>query len=383
MSKILLSLAGSILSFTLWFCAGMAWFCTGTATAEPLKVGIRPAPPFVMESELHGLEGISVDLWEAIARRLAVETRYVRFDSVDGTLEALREGSVDLVIAPLTITREREEMIDFSHQYFRSGLTVATRPDHAFDLARSLKVVGATLVSPSSLFVIGIVAAATILYATIAYANRHQYKEWDEISAEPRLVRMLHFCLHGLVRSFGMDDDIFRFRSLVMQVASLLMLLFGITMVGGYIGLVSASLTSGMESARSYAVEDLEGARVGVLERSTAQQFVAGISAPNGREPSITAYHSLKEALDGLVRGETDVVLGDWVQLTFFARQGPYRDRLLVQDETLQFEPYGWGLPVDSPWRDTINRELIGILRSPEWPGLVRRHLGEGVVSPQ
>lgn len=376
MSKILLSALGSILALALWLCAGMA-------AAEPLKVGIRPAPPFVMESELYGLEGISVDLWEAIARRLAVETRYVRFDSVDDTLEALRKGEVDLVIAPLTITREREETIDFSHQYFRSGLTVTVRPDHTFDLARSLKVVGATLFTPSSLFIIAIVLAATLLYATIAYAHRYRYKEWDEISAEPRLVRMLHFCLHGLVRSFGMDDDIFRFRSLLMQATSLVMLLFGITMVGGYIGLVSASLTSGMESARTYAVEDLKGARVGVLERSTAQQFVAGISASDGGAPPATAYHSLKEALDGLVRGETDVVLGDWVQLTFFARQAAYRDRLLVQDETLQFEPYGWGLPVDSPWRDAVNRELIGILRSPEWPGLVRRHLGEGVVSPQ
>lgn len=37
----------------------------------------------------------------------------------------------------------------------------------------------------------------------------------------------------------------------------------------------------------------------------------------------------------------------------------------------------------DSPWRDTVNGEMIGILRSPEWPGLVRRHLGDGAVSPQ
>jgi ABC-type amino acid transport substrate-binding protein len=40
-------------------------------------------------------------------------------------LEATASGEVDAAAAALTITTEREQMVDFSHPFFTSGLGIA------------------------------------------------------------------------------------------------------------------------------------------------------------------------------------------------------------------------------------------------------------------
>ena len=45
-------------------------------------------------------------------------------------------------------------------------------------------------------------------------------------------------------------------------------------------------------------------------------------------------------------------MIGDWVQLVYLANTAAYRDGIQVYDQTLRFEPYGWGLPTGSPLRD-------------------------------
>ena len=65
-------------------------------------------------------------------------------------------------------------------------------------------------------------------------------------------------------------------------------------------------------------------------------------------------------------------MVGDWVQLVYLANTDAYREGIQVYDQTLRFEPYGWGLPNGSPLRDPINRQMIQVLRSDIWPKTVR-----------
>ena len=56
-----------------------------------------------------------------------LQFEYVLKDDVDGPIEAVETGEADLGIAAVTITAEREEVIDFSHAYFPSGLQIMTK----------------------------------------------------------------------------------------------------------------------------------------------------------------------------------------------------------------------------------------------------------------
>lgn len=87
--------------FVLW-----PWFSTA-APAAPLEVGIKPAPPFVMQDENGRWTGISVELWRAAAEALDIEYRLHPYE-LETLLQALESGSIDVGVGALTITAQQE-----------------------------------------------------------------------------------------------------------------------------------------------------------------------------------------------------------------------------------------------------------------------------------
>ncbi|WOD40447.1 basic amino acid ABC transporter substrate-binding protein [Nodosilinea sp. E11] len=94
-----------------------------------LVVSTEPAfPPFVYLTEAGDLVGFDVDLITEVARRLGLEVyfAYIPFDGLMATLEA---ETADASVDAMTITARRDESIDFSRPYFKSGLAIAVHRD--------------------------------------------------------------------------------------------------------------------------------------------------------------------------------------------------------------------------------------------------------------
>ncbi|MGF1570015.1 MAG: basic amino acid ABC transporter substrate-binding protein [Nodosilinea sp.] len=94
-----------------------------------LVVSTEPAfPPFVYLTDNDELAGFDVDMINEIARRLdlKVDYAYIPFDGLFATLEA---ETADASVDAITITPKRDESIDFSRPYFKSGLAIAVRAD--------------------------------------------------------------------------------------------------------------------------------------------------------------------------------------------------------------------------------------------------------------
>lgn len=72
--------------------------------------------------------GFDIDMWDAIAKRMGVEYELRPMD-FNGIIPALQTGNVDVAIAGMTIKSKREEVIDFSHPYYDSGLLMMVRSD--------------------------------------------------------------------------------------------------------------------------------------------------------------------------------------------------------------------------------------------------------------
>jgi arginine/lysine/histidine/glutamine transport system substrate-binding/permease protein len=98
---------------------------------KTLVVSTEPAfPPFVYLDDDGELVGFDVDLITEVAQRLGLEVyfAYIPFDGLMATLEA---ETADAAVDAMTITAERDRLIDFSRPYFKSGLAVAVRCDQA------------------------------------------------------------------------------------------------------------------------------------------------------------------------------------------------------------------------------------------------------------
>jgi len=83
---------------------------------DTLIVGYKLSPPFV-SSQNGTLVGPSVWLWNKISRELGISFKYVEFP-LHELLSGLKDGEIDVVLSPLTITSERSESIYFSSPYY-------------------------------------------------------------------------------------------------------------------------------------------------------------------------------------------------------------------------------------------------------------------------
>ena len=74
-------------------------------------------PPFEYYNEKFEFEGFDIELMNLIVKELGVEVEFKDF-AFEGLGDALKLGQVDAVIAALSVTPERAEVVDFSNIYY-------------------------------------------------------------------------------------------------------------------------------------------------------------------------------------------------------------------------------------------------------------------------
>ncbi|ABW14306.1 extracellular solute-binding protein family 3 [Parafrankia sp. EAN1pec] len=98
-----------------------------------LTVGVRPdTPPFGSRNPDTGeFEGFDVDLALLVGRALFGADGHVRFRAVTGAdrVALVRDGTLDLVAATLTITCDRADEVDFSAPYYLTAKAVLVLED--------------------------------------------------------------------------------------------------------------------------------------------------------------------------------------------------------------------------------------------------------------
>ena len=114
----------------------------GDAAGEKLIVGTNAAfPPFEYLGDDGQPEGFDVALIKAVGEKIGaeVEVQDMEFDSLVSSIG----NKIDLAIAGMTVTEEREKMVDFSEPYYEAVQSVIVPKDSAISSAEDLK--GATI----------------------------------------------------------------------------------------------------------------------------------------------------------------------------------------------------------------------------------------------
>jgi polar amino acid transport system substrate-binding protein len=118
----------------------------GGGSAEKLVLGTcADFPPFEsVNITTKKIEGFDIDIAKEIAAK-ANKTLQIVDMQFDGLISAVKVGSVDLVIAGMTITPARAQQVDFSDPYFGGNQSVVVRSDQTGitkwdDLNRSIKI---------------------------------------------------------------------------------------------------------------------------------------------------------------------------------------------------------------------------------------------------
>jgi polar amino acid transport system substrate-binding protein len=152
---------------------------SGTAFAEPVKVGIaaEPYPPFASPDAAGNWVGWEVEIIGAVCAAAEMEC-VVTPVAWDGIIPSLTSGQIDAIMASMSITDERMQTIDFSDKYYNTPTVivgakgVTMTPDAAGLAGKIIGVQVSTIHQDYAQTYFGDSAAEIKLYQTQDEANQ-------------------------------------------------------------------------------------------------------------------------------------------------------------------------------------------------------------------
>lgn len=109
----------------------------GCASMPDLRVGISPSYPplaFMQSGELAGIEpDLAQKLGKQTGRRIVYEI--IPFDRL---IQTLQEGKIDLIMAGMSVTPERQQLISFTDSYMKTGQMLLIREKDVKRFPRAL-----------------------------------------------------------------------------------------------------------------------------------------------------------------------------------------------------------------------------------------------------
>jgi ABC-type amino acid transport substrate-binding protein len=335
------------------------------AQSDPvLKVGISPFSPFVFLTTGEPT-GMSIDMWQALARHLDIKFEYIECKGVADKLKRLEEGDIDIAIGGITITEERESVFDFSHPTYETGLDILIP-----------KVVESTLIglitslfTGQKMFFVGALLVLIIIAGHIIWlVERSSSRRRTSFHRNyfPGVFEGMYWALIT-ASTIGYGDKVPQ-RWIGRILAAIIILMF-LPLFGFFVAQLSSDLT--MQSLRSNinGPQDLGGRHVAVVEGTTSFHYMKKENA------YLSLSKRVEDAIESLLKGEVDAVVYDAPNLLYYAK-GEGQDRVMVVGKT--FEPQNYGLAViqGNPLREKINRAILNMIESDELERIEAKWLG-------
>jgi len=330
---------------------------------RPLVVGTKEAPPFAIRGADGSWSGISIDLWQNIAADLGVEFE-LREMELAALLAAVGGGDVDVAVAAVTVTPEREAAMDFTHAFHVSGLGIAVSSERGLGWIAVLE----QFFSLAFLRVVTGLAALLLAVGWLVWLFERRRNTEQFGGPASHGIGSAFWWSAVTMTTVGYGDK--APQTVGGRVVALLWMFAALIVISTFTASITASLTVGSLRSGIEGPEDLPGARVGSVTASASAAYLDRAAV------SFTPSATLGDALASLASGALDAVVYDLPILRYQARQR-FGRRLAVLPVVFERQLYAIALPPDSPLREPINRALLARTTTPDWQRQLDGYLGE------
>ncbi len=329
---------------------------------QPLIVGVKVAPPFVIEDHGH-YSGLAIDLWQETAADHGWKYVYKPYD-LEGLLDAVSASKVDVGIGAITATAAREKRMDFAHPITSSGLGVAVRGGQT---AGWLAVVRA-LVSPAFLKVIATLALLLFVVGFLVWMLEHERNPEQFGGTRRQGIFSGFWWAMVTMTTVGYGDT--APRTVGGRIIGLVWMLAALVVVSFFTASITSALTVGQLSDRVRSAADLGGMQVASVPASTSAAWLERQKFGYSKATDVDA------ALADLAAGRVDAVVYDEPLLRWNIQQH-FRGKLKVLPLLLERQDYAFALPTGSRLREPIDTSMLQRINAPDWPERLKKAFGE------
>jgi polar amino acid transport system substrate-binding protein len=326
---------------------------------KPLLVAIEVMAPCVMKSD-EVYTGFEIELWEEISKDLGLEIAYYE-TNMDGIFKDLIEGKAHVGFSCITITHEREKLVDFSHHTLDSGLRILVSNKKAFSLIEPVK----SLFSP---LVMKAMAYLSLFIIVCGHVFWWVEKGKHLISANyfPGIFQSFWYVMVTMT-TVGYGDIVPR--KWVGRVMAFLVMLIGI----GFFGWAVAQLTSAITLKKLHAditdEHDLRNKIVATVEGTTS------IDALNDLGAIVVPVKVIDKAIEKLLQHKVDAVVFDSPTILYYAHNEA-AGKVAVVGNLFDLQYYGFLFPQGSTLREPVNRALLKMHKTGQYDKIFNKWFG-------
>jgi len=335
---------------------------------EKLIVGTKEAPPFSMKAPDGTWHGISIDLWDIVARELELEYELREYD-LQGLLDAVKTGEVDAGVAALTITGEREQIMDFTHPFYTTGFGIAVG---SLEQGSSWTHVLNRMASKGFLLRLGtllgiLLVVGFLIWVVEARANPEQFG-----GGILKGIGSGFWWAGVTLTTVGYGDK--APKTFLGRVLGLAWMIIAIIYIGYAIAGMTSELTINQLQSPIQGENDLAGAKIASLEGSTSEAYL--------QENRIVHenFSTLKAGLEAVLKGRLDAMVYDAPLLRYTVTE--MGGDLDVLPNTFSRQDYCIALPTGSPLREPINRMLLDDKTRALWKDILFEYLHQAPTPP-
>lgn len=335
----------------------------GQPREQKLRVGTRIVKPFVFE-ENRTLTGFSIELWQEIGRQLNAQSEFIIKPSVKELLEATRSKELDLAIAAISITAEREIDWDFSQPMFDAGLQILTPAQGT--QGGLLAAIIAGVFSFAVLPILGLVLLMILVPAHLVwfFERRNSTGMLAHRSYFPGIFEACWWAASTLATQADQMP-----RAALARIVAVIWMFASVVFIAYFTAAVTSSLTLQQLRGDINGPEDLPGKRVATVRGSTSMDYL------RSRNIEAMEFTNVEEALRAMQQGSADAVVYDAPVLLYYAsHQG--KGKMQVVGNIFRKESYGILFPSNSPYRKPVNEALLKIRENGTYDRLYGKWFG-------
>ncbi|MEM9260908.1 MAG: transporter substrate-binding domain-containing protein, partial [Bacteroidota bacterium] len=282
-----------------------------------------------------------------------------------GLMEGIDEGHYDLALGAISITPNREQLVDFTHAVNPSGTGIAmAREEVSSSFLRKWGPIIIDLLQLMATLLLMLLISAAIVYLI--------ERKYAEGTKDPD--RYISSIADGLwwsavtMTTVGYGDKVPRSRA--GKMLGIVWIFISIIFFSLFTANASAKLSENNIESVMNTLDDLRDARVVAVGKSSGAEFLLRENIP------FTNYSTIEEAINAVLAGTADAVVSN-VPVLKYHNKSSFHNQLLISDNFLLRNNMGIALPTGRSLAEPINQVLLEKISEPKWQYAVYKYIGD------